>query len=474
MTNTLITPDHVFRGYDLRGVVGTDLNEARVENLGKAYATWLLQRRIFDCVLGYDSRLSSPSFRDAMVKGLTESGITVYDIGMTLSQICYFAQYYFRTRGMVMITASHNPKEFNGFKFGIGYSETMLTTDIVEFRELAKSGKFVSRKPKGKHIKKDVTEDYLNDIIRRVDKIGHFKVVVDSCAATTGIFLPKLFRMLGCEVIEQNTKIDGNFPVGVADPTEREVQERLARRVVKEKADIGFSYDTDGDRLGAVDEKGNLIWNDTLVSLFSKDILDFLPGSKIVFNALCSKQVDDVVKEAGGKPVIWLTGHSFIKAKVRDERAPFGGELSGHFYFVDNFYGHDDGAVASLRLLAYLTRRKLTLSQAVKELPQYFSSPEIKVGCADVIKFDVVTNKIGGSIKKLYPKAKYIEIDGVRMDTEAEMLIVRASQNGPYLTVKFEAKSKKMYDVLKKQVSNILHSLKEVDFKSGVNVDSLN
>ena len=142
-----------------------------------------------------------------------------------------------------------------------------------------------------------------------------------------------------------------------------------------------------------MDEKGNLIWNDTLVSLFSKDILDFLPGSKIVFNTLCSKQVDDVVKEAGGKAVIWLTGHSFIKAKVRDERAPFGGELSGHFYFVDNFYGHDDGAVASLRLLAYLTRRKLTLSQAVKELPQYFSSPEIKVGCADAIKFEVVTKK---------------------------------------------------------------------------------
>src|SRR3989338_7589236 len=205
-------PDHVFRGYDLRGVVGADLDEQNVLVLAKGYATYLLQRRIYDCVLGFDSRESSPRFRDTFIKGLTESGITVYDIGMTLSQICYFAQYYFRTRGMVMITASHNPKQFNCFKFGIGYSETMLTTDIVEFRELAKSGKFVSRKPKGKHIKKDVTKDYLDDIIRRVDHIGHFKVVVDSCAATTGIFLPKLFRLLGCEVIEQNTKIDGNFP----------------------------------------------------------------------------------------------------------------------------------------------------------------------------------------------------------------------------------------------------------------------
>lgn len=466
-------PDHVFRGYDLRGVVGPDLDEYRVELLGKAYATWLLQRRIYDCVLGYDSRLSSPSFRDAMVKGLTEAGITVYDIGMTLSQICYFAQYLFRTRGMVMITASHNPKEFNGFKFATGYSETMLTNDIIEFREMIKKGVFKTTKTKGKHIKKDITDEYITDILQRSDYIKPYKIVVDSCAATTGIFLPKIFRKIGCTVIEQNTKIDGNFPVGVADPTEKEVQERLAKRVIREKADIGFSYDTDGDRLGVVDNTGGLIWNDILVSIFAQDALEYLPGSKIVFNTLCSKQVKEVVQNAGGIPIIWNTGHSFIKAKVKDERAPFGGELSGHFYFVDNFYGHDDGAVASLRILAYLTRKDKSLHQVVSELPHYFSSPEIKVGCADKIKFDVVTNKIGGEIKKLYPSAEYIEIDGVRMDSKNEMLIVRASQNGPYLTVKFEAKTQKMYDVLKKQVSRILHSIKEVDFKTGVNVGSL-
>ena len=466
-------PDHVYRGYDLRGVVGADLDEERVEMLGKGYATYLLQRRIYDCVVGYDSRESSPRFRDALVRGLTTSGITVFDIGMTLSQIAYFAQYYFRTRGMVMITASHNPKEFNGFKFGIGYSETMLTQDIKDFRDLVKSGKFISITPPGKHIQKDIKADYIDDIFRRIGKIGKFKVVIDSCAATTGLFLPDILRRAGCEVIEQNTKPDPTFPVGVADPTEREVQERLAKRVVAEKADLGFSYDTDGDRIGIVDSQGGLIWNDTLVSLFSKDILDFLPGSKIIFNTLCSKQVLDVVTGAGGVPIIWQTGHSFIKAKVRDERAPFGGELSGHFYFVDNFYGHDDGAIASLRLLAYLTRVNKSLLQAVSELPHYFSSPEIKVGCPDDIKFQIVTDKIGGEMKRLYPDAKYVEIDGVRMDTADEMMIVRASQNGPYLTVKFEAKTQEKYDQLKKQVGDILHKFPEVDFASGVNVDSL-
>lgn len=466
-------PDHVFRGYDLRGLVGSELDRARVELLGRGYATWLLQRRIYDCVVGYDCRLSSPEFRDAMIKGLTDSGITVYDIGMTLSQIAYFAQYYFRTKGMVMITASHNPKEYNGFKFGMGFSETMLSEDIIELRDLVKSGKFVTRIPIGKVIQKDIKEEYVVDLFRHISEIGKFKVVVDSCAATTGIYLPDILRRAGCEVVEQNTTPDGNFPVGTPDPTESEVQERLAKRVVAEHADMGFSYDCDGDRVGIVDGAGNLIWNDVFVSICSMDILDYLPGAHIVYNTLCSKQVDEVIRGHGGVPVIWKTGHSFIKAKVREEGAAFGGELSGHFFFFDNFYGHDDGAIGSLRLLAYLTRVKKSLQQVVSELPKYVSSPEIKVGCPDAIKFQVVSEKIGGEIKKLYPAAKYVEIDGVRMDTEKEMLIVRASQNGPYLTVKFEGRTLDAYDVLKKQVSEILHKISDVDFSHGVNTKAL-
>lgn len=465
--------DHVFRGYDLRGLVGSELNKETVALLAKGYATWLLQRKISDCVLGYDCRVSSPEFRDVFAKELNRSGVTVYDIGMTLSQICYFACYFFRTRGMVMITASHNPKEYNGFKFGTGYSETMLTEDILEFKKLVNSGKFVTRSPKGKHLRKDIKKVYIDDLMRRVDPIRKFKIVVDSCNGVAGLYLPDILRSIGCTVIEQNSKPDGNFPSGTPDPTERDVQERLAKRVIAEKADLGFSYDTDGDRIGVVDQDGGLIWNDTLVALYAKDVLSSLPGSKIVFNTLCSKQVDDVIRESGGIPVMWKTGHSFIKAKIKDERAPFGGELSGHIYFVDNFYGHDDGAIASLRLLAYLTKTKKSLKQAVSELPHYVSSPEIKVGCPDKIKFEVVSRKIGGEIKKLYPQAKYVEIDGVRMDTKDEMLIVRASQNGPYLTVKFEGKNQAAYNKLKKEVNFILHKVKEVDFKSGVNTSAL-
>ncbi len=467
-------PDHIYRGYDLRGLVGTELNDQTVVELAKGYATWLLSRRIYDCVVGFDCRNTSPQFHDVLVRELTNSGVTVYDIGLTLSQIVYFGCYFFRTRGMIMITASHNPKEYNGFKLGTGYSSTMETEEIINFRDLVKSGKFTTRSPKGKHIQKDIFADYVNDLFRRVDFIKKFKVVVDSCAATTGLFLPQILRRAGCDVIEQNTKPDGNFPVGTPDPTEKEVQERLAKRVVAEKADLGFSYDADGDRIGVVDNEGNLIWNDTLVSLFTKDVLDFVPGSKIVYNTLCSKQVDEVIRTSGGQPVMWKTGHSFIKAKVKESSAIFGGELSGHFFFVDNFYGHDDGAIATLRLLAYLTRTGKSLKEAIAELPQYVSSPEIKVGCPDAIKFQLVSNKIGAEIKKLYPNASYIEIDGIRMDTKEEMLIVRASQNGPYLTVKFEAKVIEQYELLRKQISKILHNYSEVDFSSGINTSALN
>ncbi|MFH0749550.1 MAG: phosphomannomutase/phosphoglucomutase [Candidatus Gottesmanbacteria bacterium] len=472
MTNAF--PSHIFRGYDLRGIVGKELTDEFVSDLAKGYATWLLQRRIFDCVFGYDCRLSSEHFRDIMVKELTDSGITVYDIGLTLTQIVYFAGYYFRTRGAIMITASHNPKEYNGMKLGVGFSETMITEEILQYRDLVQSKKFVTRSPKGQHIQKDIFQDYVIDLLRHIEPIKKkFKIVVDSCAGTTGIFIPELLRKVGCEVIEQNTKPDGNFPVGTPDPTERDVQERLAKRVKEEHADIGFSYDADGDRLGVVDNNGGLLWNDVLVSIFAKDVLEYLPGSKIIYNTLCSKQADEVIRTAGGIPIIWKTGHSFIKAKVREERAAFGGELSGHFFFVDNFYGHDDGAIASLRILSYLDRHNTTLSDVIASLPQYVSSPEIKVGCPDAVKFDIVSKRIDAEMKKIYPDATYITIDGVRMDTKEEMMIVRASQNGPYLTVKFEGKTQEAYDKLKQQVSIILHGIPEIDFKSGTNTTAL-
>lgn len=466
-------PSHIFRGYDIRGIAETELTKDVVQNIAKAYATFLIRRRISNCTVGYDCRLSNIRIKEEFIEALLDSGIDVIEIGLSLTQIVYFSTYFFRTKGSVMITASHNPSEYNGFKLGTGYSETMLTDEIIKIREMIEQDDFESLDKKGDHQVVDIFPEYKSDVITKAQLHKGFKLVVDSCNGTTGKFLPEILREAGCEVVEQNTELDGNFPNGTPDPTESEVLERLAKRVVEEQADLGFAYDADGDRLGIVDGKGRVVWNDMLVALLARDVLTHIPGASIVYNTLCSKAVPDTIEKAGGKPVIWMTGHSFIKAKVSETKAPFGGELSGHFYLTDNFYGHDDGAYTSLRLLSYLDNSHQTLAEAIDSLPQYISSPEIKFGLADEIKFEFVKNVIGGELKALYPDAEYIEIDGVRLDTPEEMAIVRASQNGPYITVKFEGKTQEQYDKLKGQLKHILSSHPEVDFDSGVNTHAL-
>lgn len=467
---TSINPE-IFRGYDIRGVVDKDLNEDVYYTLGKAYATFLFERRINESVVGRDVRLTSEKYQAAFMQGLLESGINIYDIGLTLSQILYFAQYHYLSKGAAMVTASHNPANYNGLKLAVGFSDTLLTDEVQQIRKIAESGQFKSFKIKGEILKEDIFPFYVKDLFKRVpvENTG-LKVVVDGLNATASKFLPAILNKAGCEVIEQNTNLDGSFPLGTPDPTERDVQERLAKRVVSEKADLGVSYDSDGDRIGIVDNEGNLIWNDVLVAIFAKDVLEFMPGAPIVFNTLCSKATSDVIESSGGKAVMWLTGHSFIKAKIKEMRSPFGGELSGHIFFMDNAYGHDDTCFATLRLFSYLKRKGQSLKEAVSEIPKYISSPEIKLGLADSIKFKLIDEKISSDIKELFPNAKYVSIDGFRADTPEEMVIIRASQNGPYVTIKFETKNQKQYDNLKLKIKKILLKYPEIDWSSGVNI----
>ena len=461
----------IFRGYDLRGLTGSELNEDVMYTLGRAYATFLAQRRIGEAAVGRDNRLTGEAYAKAFIQGLNDGGINTFDLGLSLSQIVYFSSYEFKTKGGAMISASHNPKEFNGLKLGVSYSETMVSEDVQYFKELVNKQEFVSGK--GTNVKVDIFASYLKHLLKHFNLKKKWKVVVDACCTTSGMFYPEIFRQAGCEVVEQNTKLDGNFPMGVPDPTEVEVLERLGEGVRKAKADIGFAFDTDGDRMAVVDENGQTLWMDTIVALFAKDVLDTLPGAPIVYNTLCSRQVTDAIVSSGGKPIMWVTGHSFIKAKVRAESAPFGGELSGHIYFTDNFYGHDDGAYASLRLLSYLERKNQTLSQAAGSLTKYVSSPEIKFGLPDAIKFEFIQTVIKAEFEKLWPTAEYITIDGVRMDLADRMAIVRASQNGPYITVKFEGKTQAIYDEVKQQLKKMLAAHPEIDWTKGVNTHAL-
>ncbi len=462
---------NIFRGYDIRGVIDEDLNEDVYYTLARAYATFLTQRRIKEAAVGRDNRRNGEKYAQAVIAGLNDGGIDTIDIGYSLSQIVYYSSYEYKTKGGVMISASHNPGNYNGLKLSVGYSDTMITEEILEMRDIASKGQFSTGQ--GHNRQDDIFPSYVKNLLKLFNLKNNWKIVVDTCNATGGMFYPEIFRKAGCTVIEQNTNLDSNYPLGDPDPTESKVLERLAAGVKAAGADLGFAFDADGDRMSVVDNQGQILWMDTIVALFAKDVLETMPGSPIVYNTLCSRQVTESIVAAGGKPLMWLTGHSFIKAKVKEARSPFGGELSGHIFFMDNFYGHDDGAYACLRLMSYLERKGQKLSQLVQKLPKYISSPEIKFGLADQIKFKFIEQVITKEFKQRWPDAEYIDIDGIRMDMNDQMAIIRASQNGPYATVKFEAKTQAGYDHLKATLKEILTKYQEIDLKSGTNIEAL-
>ncbi|MDD4333440.1 MAG: phosphomannomutase/phosphoglucomutase [Patescibacteria group bacterium] len=467
---------YIFRGYDLRGVVDKDLNPEIVEHLGRAHGTLLKKSGITKAVVGYDCRRTSKEYADAIIKGLAWAGIDCINIGMNLVGTFYWSQYYLNAKGGVFVTASHNPAQYNGFKFANDFSETLVSAGMQELRKTVEDESYQKSEVPGKIIKQDVREAYFDDLAKRFTITKKFKVVVDPTNSTAGVIMPDLLRKMGCEVIESNCNIDPKFPLGTPDPTETIVAERLKKKVLEEKADIGFSYDPDGDRIGIVDEKGTIIWNDVLVALFAIDVLNSHPGDKIMFNILCSKVVEETIKKYGGTPFMWRVGHSFLKKKNQEIKAAFIGELSGHFFFSKDFYNHDDGAYSTLRLLQYLSRTKQTLHEAVEALPQYISSAEIKVGCADELKAKLI-DEITKKLKIDWPQAEIIEGesagDGVRLNMEDSMFVVRYSQNGPYLTVKFEANTEEKYRELRDYISKLLHGYLEIDWTFGVNVESL-
>lgn len=467
---------HIFRGYDLRGVVNKDLNVKIVEHLGRAHGTYMKRRGLTTALVSRDCRATSQEYSEAIIRGFSWAGIDTIDIGMNLIGTFYWAQYFLNCRGGAYITASHNPAEYNGAKFAIDFSETLVSDGIQKLRRMVEEEDYEKGEKKGGVEKRDIKQEYFNDIIKRLPIAKKFKVVIDAGNATAGVIAPELLRLAGCEVVENNCAIDPTFPLGTPDPTEMAVALRLKKKVLEVKADVGFSYDADGDRIGIVDDQGDIIWNDVLVALFTIDILHKHPGKKIMFNTLCSKVVSDTIIKYGGEPFMWRTGHSLLKKKNQEVKAAFIGELSGHFFFSADFYNHDDGLYSTLRLLRYLSRAKQSLSSAFMNLPKYISSPEIKIGCPDEVKVGLMA-MIAKKLKIDFPQAEVIDDeragDGVRLDMPDSMFVIRYSQNGPYLTIKFEANKQAKYDELKNYIYKLLHSYSEINWAYGVNVESL-
>ena len=462
---------NIFRAYDLRGLVGSELSAELAEHLGKAFGTFLKRNGITESVVARDSRETSPEYSTSLISGLSWAGIDVIDIGMQMVGTFYWSQYHFNRRGGVYVSASHNPPEFNGFKFANDFSETLVTEGMMELKRLVEAEDYEQGDKPGAVRTEDILSAYYDDITARLPISKKLKVVVDPGCTTAGAIIPGLLRQAGCEVVEYNTNVDPTFPLGVADPTETQVLERVRKEVIESKADVGFTYDADGDRIGIVDEKGGLIWNDVLVALFAEAVLLDHPAATIMYNMFCSKAVEQTILAKGGKPFMWRVGHSFLKKKNQEVKAAFIGELSGHFFFSADFYNHDDGAFSTVRLLRYLADSGQTLSQAVAALPQYVSSPEVKLACADDKKVALV-EKLVPILREDYPEASIIDDeragDGVRLDTEESMLVVRYSQNGPYLGIKFESKTPEGYEKLRKYLYDLLHRFPEVELENKI------
>ena len=468
---------NMFRGYDLRGIANVDLNPEIVENIGRAYGTYLSNRNITQAVVGRDCRQTSPEYSQALIKGIRLSGVDVTDIGLTMIGTFYWAQHHLNIKGGVFVTASHNPAEYNGFKFAADLSETLVSDGMNELRTRVENDDYIQGKAEGSYTEYEINEPYFQEIISRFPQNKKLKILIDPSHATAGALVPDLLHRLGHEVVEMHCNIDPTFPLGTPDPTESLVAKRLSQEVIESGADIGFTYDADGDRIGIVDEKGGIIWNDVLLAIFAADVLAHHHGEKIMFNTLCSKTVPETIIANGGVPYMWRTGHSFLKKKNQEVKAAFIGELSGHFFFSADFFNHDDGIYSTMRLIDYLARTGKKLSEAVGELPKYISSPEIKVGSPDDKKVALMS-KISQILRKDYATAEIIDDeragDGVRLDMADSMFVVRYSQNGPYLTVKFEAKTAEKYQELKEYISKLLHSFpNDIDWSFGANLESL-
>ncbi len=440
----------LFREYDLRGIVGNELTGEFAERLGRAYATYVSGRGVGTISLGRDGRLSSPTLHEALLKGLLAGGIDIIDLGICSSPLLYFSLFALPVAGGIMITGSHNAAEYNGFKICIG-KRAIHGEEIQELRRVIEKGEFVSGA--GKRSEHLIIPDYLAYLKKSFAGVNAHRlhVVLDCGNGTASLVAKQALELLGCKVTGLYCDLDGRFPNHHPDPTVVENLSPLMRAVKDHKADVGIAYDGDADRIGTVDEQGNILWGDRLMIVYARDILADRPGSAIISEVKASQTLYDEIAKHGGRPIMWKTGHSLIKAKMKEESAVLAGEMSGHMFFADRYFGYDDAVYASCRLVEILAKGTRPLSALVADLPATVVTPEIRVELPDTIKFDVVRriqDKLNIYLKSKQPckpaglvLRDLITIDGVRAVFDDGWGLIRASNTQPALVLRFEATS---------------------------------
>ena len=442
----------VFREYDVRGVVDRDLNDDFVYHLGKAIGTYGRNKGVKTMTTGRDCRLTSEEYQNAITKGITSTGIDVMDIGLCATPILYFSIRHLKTDGGVMVTGSHNPPEFNGFKICVG-PDTIYGEEIQNLRKIMEESDYLSGQ--GSVSEQDITKVYHDYIFENVKVRAGFNVVLDAGNGVGGFFAMPLFERFKCTVTPLYCEMDGRFPNHFPDPTVEENLTKLIHLVNEKKADVGIAYDGDADRIGVITDRGKIIWGDEILILFSRFILKENPGAAIIGEVKCSQNLYDDIEKNGGRAIMWKAGHSLIKGKMKEEKALLAGEMSGHMFFADRYYGYDDAIYASARLLEILSKSGKKLSEILSDVPKSFNTPEIRVDCPDNIKFQVV-EKVKNYFQKDY---EIIDIDGVRIKFDNGWGLVRASNTQPVLVLRFESLTKDGLNSIKSFVEKIVEDI---------------
>jgi phosphomannomutase / phosphoglucomutase len=439
----------IFREYDIRGVAETELASADIADLGRALGTYILRHSGPRVNLGLDCRLSSPRLRDALLEGLVSTGCEVTDIGVVPTPLLYFSAVHLEADGAIMITGSHNPSEFNGFKTVCGPTSLHGET-IQEVRRLIETRDFTSGH--GTHHSMDVIPAYLDELSPQFNFPRRVKVVVDAGNGTAGPVIHQLLKRLNVDVTELFFEMDGRFPNHHPDPTVPENLKQLRDAVQAQKADLGIAFDGDSDRIGAVDENGGVIYGDMLLLIYGREILTRKPGATFIGEVKCSQILYDELKRLGGNPIMYKTGHSLIKAKMKQEHAELAGEMSGHMFFADRYFGYDDALYAACRLLEIVANSGKPMSAQLAGLPKAVSTPEIRVDCSDETKFNLVA-RVAEQFRKTH---NVIDVDGVRVLFDGGWGLLRASNTQPVLVMRFEAANETLLKSYQKEMEEAL------------------
>jgi phosphomannomutase / phosphoglucomutase len=441
----------IFREYDIRGITGKELTPDVARVVGRAFAAFLDERGIRGSVaVGRDNRPSGDGLHDALVAGLTESGVNVIDIGVVPTPVAYWAQHNLDVVAGIQITGSHNPPEYNGFKLGVEKA-SIYGDDIQRIYQLASAGVF----PSGAGNKRDeaVIDRYIDDIVNRIGRISRpLRVAVDAGNGVGGLVAPKLLAKLGVDVTCMFCDSDGTFPNHHADPTVPENLEALINEMYKGGYDFGVAFDGDADRIGVVQQNGDIIWGDYLLLLYARDVLTRVRNAPIIFDVKCSQALPEAIEKAGGVPVMWKTGHSLIEEKMHELHAPLAGEMSGHMYFSEGWYGFDDALYGAARLLKIVADSGSSIHELLADVPRFVSTPEIRVNCADDRKFAVVSD----AVKYFSARYRTIDVDGVRIQYPDGWGLIRASNTQPVIVLRFEARTRDQLDAIRDEIEGWL------------------